>query len=84
MTPSRAQFSSAFMLSGFSLETMLDLIRRATLPIEARAPGKRFWARRRFREGSRRSMPPMSPVIHGSWRRTKKKRSRVSEACATI
>ena len=32
MTPSRAQFSSAFMLSGFGLETMLDLIRGAALP----------------------------------------------------
>ena len=28
------------MLSGFGLETMLDLIRRAALPIEARATGE--------------------------------------------
>ena len=33
-------FSSAFMLSGFGLETVLDLIRRAALPIEARATGE--------------------------------------------
>lgn len=40
MTTSRAQFSSAFMLSGFRLETMIDLIRRAALPIETRATGE--------------------------------------------
>jgi class 3 adenylate cyclase len=40
MTPSRAQFPSAFMLSDSRLKTMLDLIRRAALPIEARATGE--------------------------------------------
>jgi class 3 adenylate cyclase len=38
--PSRAQFPSAFMLSDSHLKTMLDLARRAALPIEAGATGE--------------------------------------------
>jgi class 3 adenylate cyclase len=38
--PSRAQFPSAFMLSDSHLKTMLDLVRRAALPIEAGATGE--------------------------------------------
>ena len=33
------------MLSGFRLETMLGVVRRAALPLEARATGERSWAR---------------------------------------
>ena len=40
MTPSRAQFASAFVLKCSRLKAMLGLVRRAAIPIEARATGE--------------------------------------------
>jgi hypothetical protein len=58
---------------------MVGLVRHAALPIEARATGKRCWAG----AVSRRLAAIIAAEVRGySW--TKKERSRVSEACATI
>jgi signal transduction histidine kinase/ActR/RegA family two-component response regulator len=40
MTPTRAQFTSALMLTGSRLERMLGVVRSAALPVEARATGE--------------------------------------------
>jgi hypothetical protein len=72
------------MLTGFGLETMLDLIRRAALPIEPRATGEAILGAETV---SRRLAAIIAADVASYSQRVeaeRKKRSRVSEACATI